>query len=90
MVAALGAYVQILTGLSAGLVGVIGGVICMTALSVVQPTAYNISKRYLPFPPPVLAQALDGRFRKLLRNTDAAKFYLYHSHLSISHYGGRK
>ncbi|CAL5228639.1 g11806 [Coccomyxa viridis] len=46
VVAALGAYVQILTGLSAGLVGVIGGVICMTALSVVQPTAYNISKRY--------------------------------------------
>ena len=58
MVAALGAYVQILTGLSAGLVGVIGGVICMTALSVVQPTAYNINKRYVPFPPPVCALAL--------------------------------
>lgn len=45
VVAALGAYVQILTGLSAGLIGVIGSVICMVALSVLQPTAYNMNKR---------------------------------------------
>jgi len=45
VVAALGAYVQIQTGISAGLVGVIGAVICMTGLSLMQPTAYNVNTR---------------------------------------------
>ena len=45
VVAALGAYVQIITGISAGLVGVIGSVICMTWLTAMQPTAYNINQR---------------------------------------------
>ena len=78
VVAALGAYVQILTGLSAGLVGVIGGVICMTALSVLQPTAYNINRRYLPslyFPLDLkAARTLNsegrGRYGRLLAQKD--------------------
>ena len=45
VVAALGVYVQIITGISAGLVGVIGSVICMTWLTAMQPTAYNVNKR---------------------------------------------
>ena len=45
VVAALGVYVQIITGISAGLVGVIGSVICMTWLTATQPTAYNINRR---------------------------------------------
>lgn len=45
VVAALGAYVQILTGLSAGLFGVIGAVICMTWLTLTQPTVYNVNRR---------------------------------------------
>lgn len=46
VVAAFGAYVQILSGWSAGLLGVIGAVICMTGLTLTQPTAYNINRRY--------------------------------------------
>ena len=45
VVAAFGAYVQILSGWSAGLFGVIGAVICMTGLTLTQPTAYNINRR---------------------------------------------
>jgi hypothetical protein len=45
VVAAFGAYVQILLGWSAGLFGVIGAVICMTGLTLTQSTAYNINRR---------------------------------------------
>ncbi len=45
VVAAFGAYVQILSGWSAGLIGVIGAVICMTGLMLTQPTAYNLNRR---------------------------------------------